>query len=438
MLEKKRVLIISGEAWRDESNGGNVLTNLFTPLMDEFEFAQIYTNPQMPNNSVCKRYYHISEAEVIKSFLTRKPFGNRLELLTYNTDIKSQEKNISLEVSALTKLKRLNFAIFHTIQDVIWRLSKWKTPELEQFIREYNPDIIFAPMYYSLFIHRIDRYVAKLTGKKVISYVSDDHLTYRQFSLSPIYWFNRFMLRRNVIKTAKYYSLLYTMTNEQKEEYEDVLKIPMKVLKKTGDFTVKPLPRINLNEPLVITYGGNLISNRQKTLGALASAIQKINKDSVKIILNIYTQSYVDDKTKSLLHDGRSSFLNGKITMPELHEKYKESDILLHVESFDLKPRLETRLSFSTKIIDLLNAYRCVMAICWKESSPYLYLKSENAAICISDIDLLQQELEYLLINRQTLQEYAEKAWDCGVRNHQKDIVIKDLKDDFNNILSKI
>ena len=36
---KKKILIISAEVWRPESDGGNVLTNLFSNLKDEFEFA---------------------------------------------------------------------------------------------------------------------------------------------------------------------------------------------------------------------------------------------------------------------------------------------------------------------------------------------------------------------------------------------------------------
>ena len=53
---KKRVLIISDESWRNEDNGGIGLTNLFGPLTDEFEFAQIYCRPVKPNNDVCKKY----------------------------------------------------------------------------------------------------------------------------------------------------------------------------------------------------------------------------------------------------------------------------------------------------------------------------------------------------------------------------------------------
>lgn len=431
---KKRILIISGEAWRDESNGGNVLSNLFETFTDDYEFAQIFTNPAMPSNTICKKYFHISEGEVIKSFLNKANFGYELDYLSIKNDEIIYKKNE--KSSTLSYLKKLNFPVFHTIQDVIWRLSSWKTPALEKFILDYNPDIIFAPMYYSLFIHRIDRYVFKLTGKKNISYVSDDHLTFRHFSFSPFFWINRILLRKNVISTSKFYSLLYTMTDEQKNEYENVLKVPMKVLKKSGNFNELPIFKSEVSDPILITYGGNLIYNRYKTLAILASNIKEINKDGIKFKLNIYTQTPITKKLKSLLDDGANTNLKGKVSMQELNLQYQNSDIVLHVESFDLKQKLNTRISFSTKIIDLMYSARCILAICWSESSPYKYLEKEDAAICISDLSGIKEVLLDLYNNKQKISQYSKKAWDCGVRNHNAKDVIKGLKEDFKMFTS--
>ena len=221
MRQKRKVLIISGEAWRNESSGGNVLSNLFRSFTNDYEFAQIYCNPQLPANNICFKYFHLSESEMVKACLNRKPFGHELskEELTHVQDRLTVNDSTSLLLA-----KRLHLNIFYTIQDCLWRYSNWKTPDLKKFIIDFNPDLIFAPVYYGLNLHRLDRYVAELTGKEVISYVSDDHLTLKQFSLSPVFWFNRLLLRKNVIATAKYYSLLYTMTQEQLSEYHGHFK----------------------------------------------------------------------------------------------------------------------------------------------------------------------------------------------------------------------
>jgi hypothetical protein len=211
--------------------------------------------------------------------------------------------------------------------------------------------------------------------------------------------------------------------------------VPMKVLKKTGDFLIQPIYARKQVTPLVISYGGNLIYNRYKTMAKLVEAIKKINKEKIHVVLNIYTQTPITEKLKVLLHDGENTFLKGKVTVAVLENEYVNSDIVLHVESFDLKQRLLTRLSFSTKIIDLLHSGRCIMAICWKESSPYKYLKSEDAAICIEDVTCIEDQLSHLIQNQELIKEYAEKAWFCGKRNHDKTKNISAFRNDLETLI---
>lgn len=416
---KKRILIISAEVWRPESDGGNVLTNLFQGLKDEFEFAQIYCNSQKPYNNICKRYFQLSESEMFRSLLGRKSFGKELSYNVFPSELKENSFSVDIASSGfLAKLKGLHLPVFQTIRELLWYISYWKTNDLKKFILDYNPDIVFAPMYGASYMLRLDRFVASLLNKKLVSYVSDDHLTFRQWSLSPIYWMNRLILRCSVIKTSKCYSSLFTMTEEQANEYMPILKVPMPILKKCGDFSISCPVKKTVSSPIKIVYGGNIIYNRYKTLNAIMKALQQINKDEVKIQMFIYTQNPINSKMKNLLHDGRSSFLMGKVSTIELAEIYKESDIALHVESFERKQRLLTRLSFSTKIIDLLHSGCCVLAICWEESSPYKYLKKEDAAICISSLKSIDGTLNYLVANPSEILTYATKAWDCGKRNH--------------------
>lgn len=429
---KRKILILSSEVWREESNGGNVLSNLFGPLTDEYDFAQIYCSPQLPNNKICSKYFHLSEEDMIGSCIKKKCFGHEL----LEEDLLESQVNKDVKESTLFSLiKNSHFAINYTFQDFLWRNSKWKTPELKKFILDFNPDIIFAPMYYGLHIHRLDRYVFELTGKKVVSYVSDDHLTLKQFSLSPIFWFNRLLLRKNVISTAKYYSLLYTMTQEQLDEYQPMLKVPMKILKKAANFENTPYIPEKSNNPLKVVYGGNLTCNRYKTLNKIVKALREINEKSVIAQLYIYTQTPITYKLKNLLHDGKNSFLMGKVSMNVLNKKYSEADVTLHVESFELKQRLLTKLSFSTKIIDLLHSARCIVAICWDKSSPYIYLESQDAAICISNPADIKTKLLQLIDHPDIMKEYAQKAWRCGKRNHNAKEVFIDLKKDFDKLI---
>lgn len=426
---KKRVLIISAEAWRDEDNGGNVLSNLFAPLMDQFEFAQIYCSPAMPNNDVCHNYFHLSEIDMMKSVVRLKEFGGVL--------VKSEEnipyvKNEEDQVFTLIKRHRSN--LLYLVRDFLWWFSRWKTKDLRKFILDFKPDLIFAPMYGSVYMHWIDRYVTSVTGAKVVSYVSDDHLTLRQHSYSPLFWLNRLRLRKAVFKTAKTYSLLYTMTDEQKKEYEPILKVPMKILKKVGDFSKSDFKEMH-NTPYRLLYGGNLSGNRAKTLSAIRDALNKINKDGVIAQLYIYTQTPLAKTERAKLHDGINSFLMGKVSKRQLTTEYAASDILLHVESFEPHNRLMTRMSFSTKIIDLMQACRCIVAICWEESSPYKYLNGNGIGYCIKSEDEIESKLRFLFSHPQMIQDYAKKAWEFGKVNHQSKDITDNLRKDFFELM---
>lgn len=429
-MAKKRILVISGEAWRDEDNGGNVLSNLFAPLRDEFEFAQIYCSPAEPNNAVCTKYYHLSELQMLHSVFRFRKFG-----CYFQTDANKEDNPSQTNENFRQEYKRFRWWILFFIRDLLWYVSRWRTKELNNFIKEFNPDIIFAPMYGGCFMHFIDRYVFKISHKRVISYVSDDHLTFRQYSWSPIFWMYRLFLRYEVKKTAKFYSLLYTMTQEQLQEYEPILHIPMKILKKAKDFS-RPTFQQQLHFPLRIIYGGNLSGNRTRTLEAIRIALSHINSKKTIAKLYVYTQTLITADIQKRLHDGRNSYLMGKVTMDELYEQYQASDILLHVESFERQPRLLTRLSFSTKIIDLMYSCRCIVAVCWKESSPYRYLHNNDIAFCISAENEIEEKLTFLLNHPSIINEYAQKAWYYGAEHHQIKQVQKNIYDDFIYVLN--
>lgn len=432
---KRRILIIAGEAWRMDTNAGNVLVNLFDGMKDEFEFAQIYVASQLPYNNICSRYYQFSENDLLHSLVGKTQFGKVLSEKDYKEQLDIKDFTNSGRFYAF----RQAFPdLIYPIRNILWAISKWKTDRLKDFVLDFSPDIIFAPIYYDPFMARIVKYVSDICNKKVISYTGDDYLTFKQYSLSPLYWLNRAITRRTIVSLSKRYAQLYTMTDEQKEEYERILGIPIKVFKKGGDFSVRPQEKV-IPKPIKIVYGGGLIFGRYTTLYKIKKILAKFNTTYGKQFeLYIYTQTPITDKLRKMLHDGENSFLMGKVSQPELNAAYAEAGIALHVESFKLAARLDTRISFSTKIIDLFRANCLIMAVCWDQSSPYLYLKKQDAAICISDIKDLYGVLERIMKRPEMLNEYARKAWDCGERNHKIEKVNEDFRKDFNSLIGKI
>lgn len=434
MIRKKiKILIISSELWKNGTNGGNVLSNLFEGM--DAEFAQIYCSPGSPDNTICEKYYQMTDFMMINNILKSLAIGKVIE---YHHSSVSQANlnNVSQENKGFYRFfSRYRLNLFFLFKELLWKLAKWDNQQLRKFIIDFEPDIIFAPCYASQYMLRITRHVANLTSKKVISYISDDNYSLRQWQFSPIYWINRLSLRRSMRKTFPYYSLTYTMTEEQLSELKTSLNANMKILRKGGGFSGDCTKTI-VNKPIRMVYAGGIYCGRWKTLAYIGELLKKINRDEIKMRLDIYTQTDITPKQRDLLNDNSNIILHQPVSQTALNQIYQSSDIALHVESFEKQYKLLTRLSFSTKIVDCLASSCAVMAISWKEHSGLIYLQKEDAAICIDDPSKIEKALQEIADNPEIVIKYANKAWDCGKRNHQIESIRAGLYQDIQELVT--
>ena len=208
----------------------------------------------------------------------------------------------------------------------------------------------------------------------------------------------------------------------------------MKLLYKGADFIVQP-HYIKKQAKIRIVYVGSILYGRWKTLGMLARAINQLNIEKPVFELLIYSQYQPSLEAKrAIVIDGASTFM-GKVSASNVLQILNNADIVLHVESFDEKERIATRLSFSTKIVDCLHSGRCMLAIGWKEAASIDYLARNDAALIAYDESTIILQLQKMLNNPQIILDYAQKGWDCGKLNHQiKDIQTR-LMDDCKGLL---
>lgn len=420
--------MLVAESWRRDSSGGNVTDNHFSEM--NAEFAQIFTSADLPRNNTCYRYYQFTEIEIIKNFLLRKPVGHILDVEKIGLESYKSE----LEERKLLDLFRiLRWDIFYLLKNFIWRYSRWKTTDLEKFILEFNPDVIFAPCYPSPFQLALTRYVKNLTGKKVVSYSSDDNYSLKQFSISPFFWINRFWNRYCLRKTYPFYDLIYSMTQSEIDEMSAVTKVPMKILHK--GININTHDKGKIGSPIKVIYAGGIYLDRWKVLASIGKVLREINMNEVKVVLNIYTQNTLTVAQQRALDDNKNIFVHSAVDYDQLKRIYSESDIALHVESFSLRNRLKTRLSFSTKIIDCLGSGCAVMAIAWKNQGGLKYLLNQNAALCITNPKDLKANLELLLNNHDLILDFSKKAHQCIVKNHDIIKIREGLYSDLINLV---
>lgn len=421
-----KILIVSYESWRDTNNGGNVLSNMFCAFPDA-DIAQVYCSGELPQNSICRKYFQISDTMLLK-----KNKGRRLEEKDYSSDdsklAEVTENNIKNRIPALFKEASL------LARELLWSVFNWRTDELGSFVKEFKPDIIFAPCYSFFHVSKLALHIKRIARCPMISYISDDNYSLKQFRFSPSFWVNRFITRKWIRKLFAECSLVYTMTELQKKEYEALFGRPMKILCKSATFEERGN---EVSHPVQFIYAGGLYLNRWKVLSKLCEALNEINKTEIKAQLHIYSGSEQKASIKKKLNDGKNSFLHAPIPYSELMKKYRGSDVAVHVESFDLKNSLITRLSFSTKIIDCMNSGCAILAIGPKGQAGIAYLKDNDAAICVNDINSLCSSVAALVDDPKLIIDYSKKANQLGQKRHIKNDIEKSIRQDFCEIAAE-
>lgn len=423
-----KILVISKEAWRHDQNGGNVLSNIFSGI--DAEFAQIYCSAYEANNSLCRLYYQMTDKMMIQNILNGTPVGIVKDYAVVpNT-------NDNPGTRPYENLKRFRIPGLRYLQELAWGLANWNISAIEKFVTDFNPDIIFAPCYGSHYMHRLTRLVRKFSKAPIISYISDDFYTNRQLRFSPLFWINHFLLRMNTRSIFKLYSLVYTMTDEQKAQCERDFGANVKILRKSGTFSDMFLKK-SVNAPIRFVYAGGIYLNRWRTLIGLVKSIRHINSSGIKMVLDIYTNNELPNQASDMLNDGVNSVVHKAVSSEKLRDIYHGADVALHVEGFDLRNKLAVRLSFSTKIVDCLDSGCAVMAICDSKQAGFAYLKRNHAAICISSLKDIESMLRKIVCNPDILIDYQQQAFRLGRKHHNAERTKIGIIDDFNKILCK-
>ncbi len=413
-----RVLVISRECWRSDSNEGSTLTSLFAgqPL----ELANVYCKPGVPDNGLCTQYFQLTDRMALDKLLHGKPMGRAFA--------GTQDETAALpeaEDKPFYDFFRLNnLEAFYFARELLWKLSGVQSEALRAFVQAFRPDVIFAPMSYSPYVLAIQRFVIRVAKRPAATYLYDDIYSLRQFRFSPFYWINRMNLRSAVRRTAKHMSIAYTMTQEQADEYRGYLPLDLRVLRKPAQ-TLAAMPHARYGMPLRFLYAGGVYLGRDKTLMRVAEALR--TKFHGQARLDIYTNSPLRQDAAAVLNDGVCTFTHPAVPSRELPELYARADVALHVESFRKRFAQMVRLSFSAKIADCLGSGCAVLAICPESNAGYRYLVHEDAAICIDDPRRIGDAIARLAEQPALIEEYAGKALACARRNHDKATIQAEL-----------
>lgn len=417
-LKDPKVLVVGINPWIDNT-GINTLINFFEGW-DKESLAHIYTRAGLPNTKICNRFFRISEPKVLRSIIKR---GIKTGEVVENGSYVSKEQ---AEENSLYKKKHGH--VMSLCRELVWLMGKWKTSELDKFLDEYDADLLYFPLYPNIYMSRLQNYIRKHTDKPVVLYVSDDNYSYKSISKTPLSFFMRFWLRGQQKKLFKSASKIMVISPKQKEEYDRLFGVDSVVMTKGINFSEIQFEEKQVSNPIKMVYTGKLIIGRWLSLAKIAEAMGEINKDGNRIELDIYTTDTLTDKQEKALNRN-GCLVRGALKLDEVQKVQKDADVLVFVESLEKKYRHTARLSFSTKITDYLKNGKCVFAIGDDDIAPIDYFKRYDSAITATSYSEIGEKLKMLVENPDMINEYAKKAYDCGLEHHEKSKMDSILKD---------
>ncbi len=425
-----RVLFVSSSPICREKSIGNTFLNVFHDLED-VELASLYTRGGNPD-PIISECFCITDKMLARNLLRGTPIGKRFVPRSNGECVRSAD------ASAVVKLaKSVRLTVFYWAQELLWRVGRWRTKELQQFIEDFRPDIIFTVLSNQGYLNRMIGHVATVSGAKLVLYAWDNNYTYKQFTFSPLRWIKQFLDRISMRRLASRADRLYVICEGLKEDYERAFKRECFLLTKGGDFSAEPPVRTAYNHPLQLVYTGNIGLGRWKSLAKIAAVLERINQDGLRAQLRIYTGNPLTGRMNRALSRGETSVVMGSVPSAQVATIQTQADILVHVEATDLKNRLAVRHSFSTKIVDYLAAARPILAYGKRDVASIRHLAENDCAIVAESPDELCRRLTAVLTDETALDDLARRAYACGRRHHERADILEMLTRDFDTLLKR-
>lgn len=421
------VLVSTIPSWSERS-GANTFATLFEGYPAE-RLANIYTRADMPNSKVCGRYFRILEGQVIKSIFNRNcQTGAEVERVDTNLLCRDSEQ----ERKRYGFFTKHRWTIFLWLRELGWKLGKWNSTELNDFLDSVNPDVFVFHIESYWYFNRLNNFIIdKMRPKRVIGYLWDDNFTYKQEPRNIVARINRFFTRHQVRNLVSKSDIILAISPKMKEECDAEFGINSILMTKPILTETAPSYHVDENKPIRIVYSGSLVIGRDQTIALLVDCLREINKNGTKIRLDIYSGTALSDNQKKALNVEGCSIVKGHLPQQQVFKEQEQADILLFVENLRNHVNNVARLSFSTKITDYLSRNRTILAIGPKNIAPMEYLAQEDAALTCSSREEIMHTLNKTVNKPRLLEEYAAKAFECGKRNHSRTTILNN----FQNII---
>ncbi len=379
------------------------------------DIAQLYVCDEVPNDdSTCVNYYRVTDKEALFSIVKRNS-GRRFSKLDIDKNLKDVRKTTGVTYNISQKARKRTAKVY-LARNLLWRLAKWDTKKLWQWVDDFDPEAIFLASGDYSFIYNIALKIAK--RKNVPLYVScvDDFYLYNKNEGSLLgRWHHKLFMKR-VKKTMEYATAIFTICDKMSNDYSKFFNKPCYTLH-TGSEIEKPFDEPKTNK---ISYLGNVSNKRFEQLIEIGKTLMKSSIQDRPQYIDVYSAETRPEIIQHLTKDNGINFC-GKIDAEQVKKVIAESMLLIHTESFDEKMKKTVAYSVSTKIADSLSSGTCLLAYGPEGIASMDYLIENQVAFCVTKKKDLPNKLDEIIGDKNLQAEIVRRALLLAAKNHKLD-----------------
>ncbi len=295
-----------------------------------------------------------------------------------NSEIKHQE--VQAKQSFKTSIRQAAVLTLDTIPASI-------PAEICSQIDCFQPEIIYTLGASVCALDLAYRLSKKYKVPIVIHYM-DNWPENLQWESNPFIKPYRLALDRKLKRCIEQSVLGLAISPQMAEAYSRKFKMPFSSIMNSVDVDSFHLEEKRLGDPLRFVYAGGLHLNRWKALLDISKAI---NEESINAELHIYTSIENSELYRSSF--GKNTFFHEPVDHSKILDIYRDSDVLLHVETQNPLLLGFFKYSISTKIPEYLSSGRIVLFYGPKELGLFQYLSDNMAAYTAGNYEELRETL---------------------------------------------
>jgi len=375
-----RVLVVAAQALRKESGFGVTMSNLFQDYPASC-VRQIFMDTAEPDPQICSAWWGMSISDIPGDHLIR-PWLSRRGLVMGQAQLAAPTAQQAVGLtsdrtgSLLRSVLRAHAAMipFHI------------RPELEQWVREFDPDIIFTILG-NIRVSRLAVQLSERMDCPMLIYFLDDWVLTQyadtRLNLLPHWQLSR-NVRRAVLRSPLLLGISETMAVEYRRRYNRPCEAFVNCVE-IDEYTPAP---IRSDGSVRFAYVGGLHLDRWRNLIELGNALGQLSASGgLQSRLQVYAPELDLRQYGTSLRRSVGIEVRGSLSAEEVPGVLKEADVLVHVESFLPKVVDFCRLSLSTKIPQYLAAGRPLLCYGPSILASNQYVQNHEAGLVVGKQD---------------------------------------------------